>query len=85
MCEAEATARVTAYCTCILPPPRMSPVPALTQRHTRLLYSLFSVVSQYVHHSLRNSRAPNGAAGMLLKRDSEFDPHKPADIAFAGA
>ncbi|KAF7302424.1 CNNM transmembrane domain-containing protein [Mycena chlorophos] len=65
----------------------MSPVPARYLRHTRLLYSLFSVVSQYVHRTLRNSRTAATTAGTrhLFKRcePEHFDPHKPSDIVFA--
>ncbi|KAF7307580.1 CNNM transmembrane domain-containing protein [Mycena indigotica] len=61
----------------------MSSAPNISQRHTRrLLYSVFSVASQYVHRTLQsNSSSTNGGAGVLIKR--EFDPHKRQDIAFA--
>ncbi|KAJ7053918.1 hypothetical protein C8F01DRAFT_1165309 [Mycena amicta] len=59
----------------------MSPVPNISQRHTRrLLYTLFSLASQYVHRVLNPSQV-NAAAHVLVKR--KFNPHRPVDIILA--
>ncbi|KAJ6541667.1 hypothetical protein B0H19DRAFT_1174110 [Mycena capillaripes] len=63
----------------------MTPVPRLSRHSTRLLYSLFSLVSQYVPRLLRLAH-PDGATadgGKLLSKREEFDPHKPSNIVFA--
>ncbi|KAJ7194727.1 hypothetical protein GGX14DRAFT_475836 [Mycena pura] len=65
----------------------MSPVPKLSRHYTRLLYSLFSVASQYVPRLLRLSHptgavATRGGGGILHKRE-QFDPHSTTSIVFA--
>ncbi|KAJ7146409.1 hypothetical protein C8R44DRAFT_837110 [Mycena epipterygia] len=62
----------------------MTPVPRLSRHSSRLLYSLFSLVSQYVPRLLRLSQPSVATAGggMLSKRE-QFDPHNTTSIVFA--
>ncbi|KAJ6601131.1 hypothetical protein DFH09DRAFT_969690 [Mycena vulgaris] len=63
----------------------MTPVPRLSRHSSRLVYSLFSLASQYVPRLLGLSY-PNGPTahdgGMLSKRE-QFDPHSTTSIVFA--
>ncbi|KAJ7631622.1 hypothetical protein DFH06DRAFT_1223649 [Mycena polygramma] len=63
----------------------MTPVPRLSRHSSRLVYSLFSLVSQYVPRLLRLA-PPNGASadgGTVLSKREQFDPHSPTSIVFA--
>ncbi|KAJ7045149.1 hypothetical protein C8F04DRAFT_1067876 [Mycena alexandri] len=64
----------------------MTPVPRFSRHSSRLVYSLFSVVSQYVPRLLRLAH-PNVATveggTMLSKRAEKFDPHDTTSIVFA--
>ncbi|CAK5266051.1 unnamed protein product [Mycena citricolor] len=64
----------------------MTLVPGLSKQSTRLVYSLYSVASQYVTHLLPITQYgvsnASQAGGSLFKRE-KFDPHKPTSIVFA--
>ncbi|KAF5352058.1 hypothetical protein D9758_009390 [Tetrapyrgos nigripes] len=59
----------------------MAPTPRLNPRSTRLIYSLFSIVSAGTKY-LRSDE-PNGNLHTYAKRKVPFDPHKNQDVAFA--
>ncbi|KAJ7726386.1 hypothetical protein B0H16DRAFT_1677398 [Mycena metata] len=64
----------------------MTPVPRFSRHSSRLVYSLFSVASQYVPRLLRlaHSNVATVEGGTTLsKRDDKFDPHNTTSIVFA--
>ncbi|KAJ7447234.1 hypothetical protein FB451DRAFT_1290745, partial [Mycena latifolia] len=60
----------------------MTPVPRLSRHSSRLIYSLFSLASQYVPRLLRLSSSNGPTAHSLSKRE-QFDPHSTTSIVFA--
>ncbi|KAJ7747204.1 hypothetical protein B0H14DRAFT_2984906 [Mycena olivaceomarginata] len=63
----------------------MTPVPRLSRHSSRLLYSLFSLVSQYVPRLLRlsTSGVATSDGGTVLSKREKFDPHSTTSIVFA--
>ncbi|KAJ6520542.1 hypothetical protein C8R45DRAFT_955523 [Mycena sanguinolenta] len=63
----------------------MTPVPKLSRHSSRLVYSLFSLVSQYVPRLLRlsTSNVANSDGGTVLSKRETFDPHNTTSIVFA--
>ncbi|KAK7063624.1 CNNM transmembrane domain-containing protein [Favolaschia claudopus] len=64
----------------------MTPVPRLNRHSARLVYTLFSVVSQYVPRLLHLPyNGPNSEleGGTVLAKRERFDPHNTSNIVFA--
>ncbi|KAJ7511808.1 hypothetical protein B0H11DRAFT_1844761 [Mycena galericulata] len=63
----------------------MTPVPRLSRHSSRLLYSLFSLASQYVPRLLRLSppNDPSVHGGVPLSKRGTFNPHSTTSIVFA--
>ncbi|KAJ7729102.1 hypothetical protein DFH07DRAFT_895791 [Mycena maculata] len=62
----------------------MTPVPRLSRHSSRLVYSLFSLASQYVPRLLRLSSSKSLIpGGMPLSKRETFDPHDTTSIVFA--